>query len=242
MHPSDQTVNEYVDGALGDLERSEVERHLAACEPCRQLVEDLRDLTRRTAALEPMAPPARVWSRIEAQLGSYSLARPQPFSGRPRGAWRAWRWLVAAAVVLLCTIVGLRLSRSGPPGSRHAGGSSAGNRELAATVESELQQAQEHYQKAISGLEQIANAEQGALDSQTAATLRENLAKIDEAISESRAALKAQPDSEPAGQSLLDGFKAKIALLEDTIALINDMRKGDDAGTARIVSGLKRKS
>jgi hypothetical protein len=64
---------------------------------------------------------------------------------------------------------------------------------------------------------------------------------IDQAISESRAALHVQPDSEPAQQSLLDSFKTKIALLQDTVALINEMRKGNEAGATRIVSGLKPK-
>jgi hypothetical protein len=32
-----------------------------------------------------------------------------------------------------------------------------------------------------------------------------------------------------------------MALLQDTVALINEMRKGNDAGAARIVSGLKPK-
>jgi len=76
---------------------------------------------------------------------------------------------------------------------------------------------------------------------QTAATLQKNLAVIDQAIGESRAALRVQPTSEPAQQSLIENFKTKIAFLQDTVALINEMRKGNDTGAARIVSGLKQK-
>ena len=111
----------------------------------------------------------------------------------------------------------------------------------AQSVEAELRQAEDHYEKAIKGLEQIANAEQNVFDPRTAATLQKNLAVIDQAISESRAALRAQPASEPAQQSLLESFKAKMGLLQDTVSLINEMRKGNDAGAARIVSGLKQK-
>jgi len=78
-------------------------------------------------------------------------------------------------------------------------------------------------------------------DPKTAATLQKNLAVIDQAISESRAALRAEPANEPAQESLLESFKAKMGLLQDTVALINEMRKGNDAGAARIVSGLKPK-
>jgi hypothetical protein len=111
----------------------------------------------------------------------------------------------------------------------------------AQSVESELLQAEAHYDKAIKGLQQITDAGQGALDPKTAATLQKNLSVIDQAISESRAAVHSEPNNEPAQASLLDSFKMKISLLQDTVSLINEMRKGNDAGAARIVSGLKDK-
>src|SRR5207253_11463205 len=150
---------------------------------------------------------------------------------------RASRYVVAlaaAAILVLGTVVGLRLAA---PGRRAP--ATAQNLPDAQAIASELALAEQHYQKAISGLEQIANAEKGALDPRTAATLQKNLAVIDQAITESRAALKTQPNSEPAQQSLLESFKTKIAVLQDTVALINEMRKGNDAGAARI---LKEKS
>ena len=53
--------------------------------------------------------------------------------------------------------------------------------------------------------------------------------------------MRAQPASEPAQTSLMENFKAKLALLQDTVALINEMRKGNDAGAARIGSSLRQK-
>ena len=72
------------------------------------------------------------------------------------------------------------------------------------------------------------------------ATLRKNLELIDGAIDESRAALQSQPGSRAAQESLFDAFRRKVALLQDTIALMNEMRKGDEAATARIVGGLSK--
>ena len=149
---------------------------------------------------------------------------------------------------MLATVVGLWLRpgrQNGVPstaGSATAGANGASitaSPETAQTVEAELRAAEEHYTKAITGLEHITKTEQNALDPGTAATLQKNLAVIDQAISESRAALQTQPASEPAQESLVENFKAKIGLLQDTVALINEMRKGNDAGAARI---LKEKS
>ena len=54
----------------------------------------------------------------------------------------------------------------------------------------ELDQAAAHYEKAIAGLEQVANASDSPLDPELMATLKANLGVIDQAINESRTALE----------------------------------------------------
>jgi anti-sigma factor RsiW len=250
MHPHEDVLNELVDGALGPAERADVERHLETCAECRTIVDGLRAVGRAVGSLELREPPARTWSRVErairldveAQGEQTGGLEPHRTPGTFKGSRFIWLGLAAAAVIVIAASLTLRLaqigSQSGPAqqvAPRTAPGSDA------QSVEAELRQASEHYEKAIKGLEQIANAEQGALDPRTAATLQKNLAVIDQAIVESREALHTQPNSEPAQQSLIDNFKTKIALLQDTVALINEMRKGNEAGAARIVSGLKQK-
>jgi anti-sigma factor RsiW len=245
MHPSDLALNDYVDGTLTADDRTGVERHLDGCAECRKTVDELRRIKETSAALQPIAPPERAWGRIRADLAREMPARPtrsaeapvvpQP---APRSAWPSW--LAAAATVLLAVGISwffvARAGRTSPPAATATSVPAD-----AQAVEAELRQAEEHYQKAIAGLEQIANSEKGSLDPTTAATLEKNLTVVDQAIGESRAALRQQPTSEPAQQSLLENFRTKLALLEDTVALINEMRKGNDTGAARIASGLKHK-
>jgi hypothetical protein len=249
MHPNEEVLNEFVDGTLADAGRAEVERHLESCADCRAIVHDLRELAGSARTLEPREPPVRVWTRLERaiRLEGGPPRREDGFrsaAARLSASRYLWPALAAAAVVVLA--VSITLVRFARPAARPGGAPAETAASTAAaadaqSVEAELRQASEHYEKAIRGLEQIARTEQGALDSQTAATLQKNLATIDQAISESRAALRSQPNSEPAQQSLIDNFKTKIALLQDTVALINEMRKGNEAGAARIVSGLKQK-
>jgi negative regulator of sigma E activity len=253
MHPNDDAIHAYVDGSLGAAECAEIDRHVASCASCRQLLEDLREILRATKALELREPPVRVWSRIERAIelerdhGDPGARRLQPSGtasepGPARaGRYRWAKWLAAAAAVVLATVVGLRFMPSGREQVRTDAPATVGAGQAAASVEAELQQAEAHYVNAIRGLEQIASAEQNALDPRTAATLRTSLAVIDQAITESRAAVRSEPTNGPAQQSLLENFKSKIALLQDTVALINEMRKGNEAGAARIVSGLKQK-
>src|SRR5262245_17161590 len=254
MHPSEEALTDYIDGALDAAARAEIERHLETCVACRRLVDDSREIKTVAARLDLRQPPIRSWMRLERAIKLE--ARP---AGGGAAFWDAVRlawgrpqlaWLAAAAAVVVVTDVGLRFLPRGARPSAPAGGTQANARIVsdaasadaaAQSVEAELRQAEDHYEKAIKGLEQIANAEQDVFDPRTAATLQKNLAVIDQAISESRAALRVEPTSEPAQQSLLESFKAKMALLQDTVALINEMRKGNDTGAARIVSGLKQK-
>ena len=63
-------------------------------------------------------------------------------------------------------------------------------------------------------------------------------ALIDDAISKTSAALEREPSNLLAQQSLFEALRSKLALLQEMIALINEMRKGNQEGAARIVSGM----
>jgi len=258
MHPNENALHDYVDGAGSPAERSTIDQHLATCASCRQLVDDLREIARAVTSLELREPPVRAWSRIERAIKlerEHGVASPDGSRDaragggddtRKAGLYTWAPWLAAAAALVLATVVGLRVvpGRQGAtpaPADASATGNTSAAGNAAASVESELRLAESHYENAIKGLEQITKADDQSLDPQTAATLQKNLAVIDEAISESRAAIRSQPANEPAQQSLIENFKTKISLLQDTVALINEMRKGNEAGAARIVSGLKQK-
>jgi len=117
---------------------------------------------------------------------------------------------------------------------------SPSGKDLVKDVDEHLRIADAHYEQAIAGLEQVVQTEQASLDPAVAETLKTNLGVIDKAIRESRAAIQSQPHSELAQTSLFEALRQKVALLEDTIALINVMRKGDQAGAAKIAKGLTK--
>jgi anti-sigma factor RsiW len=246
MHLNDTLLNDYVEETLGRAERSEVEQHLAGCAECAAIVDDLRAIRTTAASLERRDPPARAWTRIERAVKLENEHRAElahaPHSSK--GVRAIATWLAAAAAILVAVAVGVKYRPAAPAPSVASTAAPAGAASAdasAQSVEAELREAEAHYENAIRGLEQITNAEKSALDTQTAATLQKNLAVIDQAISESRAAVKAQPASQPAQDSLIESFKAKLGLLQDTVALINEMRKGNESGAARIGSALTKK-
>jgi anti-sigma factor RsiW len=212
MHPTDLTLNEYAEGGLEAIERADIERHLQRCPVCRDLADDLTAIRRDARSLGPLTPPPDAWDRIRS---AWAAAGPEGRRNHP-----ALGWLAAAAALVLAILVGVLATW------REPGDGPLDTRELAARIAAELREAEGHYQKAIAGLEQIAEAERGALDPQTIATLEASLATIDAAIRDSRAAIDADPDNVQARLSLLDGFRNKMALLQDAVALIGQSKTG----------------
>jgi anti-sigma factor RsiW len=232
-HPDDLTLNDYADGTLSGSQQRVVGVHLSGCSSCSDVVDNLRRVRTAVRQLPPISPPRQVWTRIERSLRA---------SGATRRAAR-WQWLAAAAALIVAVLGGMKLSDLRRPSSPVTAPAVTADAPTAQSIAAELQQAEQHYQNAIAGLERIANSEKGSLDPQIASTLEKNLAVVDQAISESRAALKAQPSSEPAQASLLESFRAKIDLLQDTVALVNEMRRGPvaDVSGRRAGAGLSQK-
>ncbi|MGE0041224.1 MAG: anti-sigma factor [Vicinamibacterales bacterium] len=228
-----------VEGELDPARRRAIERHLEGCEACRALVADLGTIRAAAFTLERHEPPADAWQRLETRLA----AEPPPagrLPGWPAALGRAG-WLAAAAALLLVTAAGLYPLVGRSPGASGAGaGTPPDDAALVASVEADLQAAETHYQKAIDGLEQIAASDSDALDPQVAAVLQKNLQVIDQAIGESRAALRAEPASQYAQDSLFDAMRSKVSLLQQTVELINEMRKGNQAEAGRLIQGLKQ--
>jgi hypothetical protein len=209
--------------------------HVEQCETCRTVLADLRRIQEEAAALPAPALPPGAWTRIERTLQAAGARRLEEPAGAGPGV--SWTWLaVAAALVLAVGTAVWMVAGAGTGGTRLATGSGDPPRAL----EDELRLAAGNYEQAIAGLEDVAVVEDSPLDPMVAATLRENLEVLDQAIDESRTALEQQPDNRVAQESLFEAFRRKVLLLQDTIALMNEMRKGDEAGAARIIEDLNK--
>lgn len=233
-------IGELVDGTLDGAPRHELEGHLATCAACARLAEELLIVRRAARALPPMELPASAWSRVSAAIDGERAAQRRP------GRWqRAMLPLAAAAVLVVALAATLTWRReAAPAGSTPAASqpidhATATSAELLGSVEAEFQQAEKHLESAVAGLEVLARDRQ-ALDPQVAADLQKSLLVVDQAIGESRAALRTQPMSTQAQDSLFEAFRSKIVLLQDTISLINEVRKGNQAEAARIADGMKK--
>jgi anti-sigma factor RsiW len=234
-----------VDGRLDAAQQRDIERHLDACAECRALVIDLRSIRAAAFMLDRREAPEQLWTKLRSTIAEEPLPSRRVFGlslGRRGFSEGAGAWLAAAAVLTLATTAGLwpLLSRATAPAGPPSAAAPAAAAPTMDSITAEFAAAEKHYQKAIDDLQTIANKDTGELDPQVAAVLQKNLTVIDQAITESRAALQAQPSSTNAQEGLFDALRSKVALLQQTVELINEMRKGNQAEAGRRMQTLSQ--
>ncbi|HQX83339.1 MAG TPA: zf-HC2 domain-containing protein [Vicinamibacterales bacterium] len=236
-------LSDYLDRHLDEAGTREMRAHLASCADCRHLADDLVRVRGAAQSLGPITPPAHLWLEIAGRVrqdGGTPIATavtPAP----PVVARRAdtWQWLGLAAALLLTTLAVYSLAT--PESSPAVVADAAGNATevpTVETVEETMRRAEAEYEKAIAQLEQVVKSGDATVSAASVSTLQRSLSTIDSAIAESRAALTSSPDSQPARTSLFEALRNKVTLLQHTVVLMNEMRKGDATGAAQAAAGF----
>jgi anti-sigma factor RsiW len=225
-----ESLSDFVDGLLDPAERAALASHLQSCEACSGLVDDLTRLKDAARSLGPIEPPAHVWQNIQASLPS----------GRRQ---TRTQWMGLAAALVLITAGAYFFARFTAPAPRtdviHSTASNANGPATVETVEQELAQAAQHYENAIAQLEAVVKQDNNALPADTAAKLQVSLTQVDKGIAASRAALMTEPQNDPARDSLFAALRQKVEILQQTVALMGVMQRGDGNMTARGLDGKK---
>lgn len=219
-------LSDYIDDTLSAAEREELDTHLAECKDCRTLVSELRSVRREARALPPVEPPEQVWRAIAERVGTAKVS-----AGRRSSFHTA---LAAAAALVLGVSLWIAIAPR-DPGVVDRQDPEA----LADMVTDELRAAEAHYDNAITGLEQIIAQNEGSLPSNLNQTITESLDLIEQTIDESRNAMATTPESSVARESLLDAFRRKVSLLQNTILLINEVRKGEGANALDLIDEIR---
>jgi hypothetical protein len=103
-HPSEETLNEYLERDLSPAEYVRVATHLQSCSECALVIAEIQEIVRDASALGPLTPPPHVWTQIQAHLRSpqSSVLSPQSRAQSPQSSGdRRWMMFAAAAAALV---------------------------------------------------------------------------------------------------------------------------------------------
>jgi anti-sigma factor RsiW len=177
-----QSIQDLVDGTLGSIRTAELEQHLETCASCQAFAADMQRIRDLAGSLDRLAPPAGVWLQVAGRLRQEGRIQDVPQAPKGRQARYA---ILAIAAGLLIAIGGslfalMPLLRgggdgAGQPAVEQAAGT-PGDAGSVQSIEDHFRIAEQHMQAGIAKLEEAAKADESAMDPQTAAMLKKNLA------------------------------------------------------------------
>jgi hypothetical protein len=208
-----ERLDDYVDGELEASALHELELHLASCPSCREEEEVLRSLLARAAELpRTMAPGRDLWPGVAEAIREEKRSRVLGFERRRV----VFAGFLAAAAAL---VVALGLPRPGPdPGTPPSTGSSVPAL-VAASPGSDLREAEADYERATKALLDTLEEQRDRIAPQTLQGVEQNLAVIDEALREVRAALHQEPGNPELTRMLAATHHKKVEVLQRVVRL-----------------------
>ncbi len=218
--PFTERLSDYLDDEdVSAADRAEIEAHLATCGACRTTLAELREVARRATILPNAQPAGDLWAGVAARIAAtpravalktvrrFSFTLPQ---------------LVAAGFALMVLSGGLVFMAS-YGGQRTDLPPMAAGEPLPPESERDPVRranfADAHYDQAIADLENELETGRNRLDAETIRILETNLRVIDQAIEQSRRALRADPENAYLNNHFAEARNRKLALLRRANAL-----------------------
>lgn len=212
-----ELLSEYIDGALELGEQVNIERHLADCEPCRAVRDDLLQIVHFSQQLPLQSPATPLWPRIQSgveelkprfwswPLGwlarlrtlNFNLSVPQIIAG-------------AAALVIVVSISVILSRRDGGTLESPAAGANVRPSDVTPLSRADMQQ----LEKQISRLSETVEQRKNSWDPELRTAYERNLLYIDQSLVECRHQLKANPADDVSQELMLTAYREKVRLLE----------------------------
>ena len=213
----DERLDDYVDGVLATIDARAVEAHLASCAACREAERRTRQLLAHAAALpRAAAPPRDLWPDIER-----TIARDRRFAGL--FAWGQPMMLAAAAAIVLAVLAAV-LWREAPASGVQTVAIPSASPTLVpvsslAVADPALAEAEREYEAAATTLLAVLQQRRSRLAPEDLARVEDNVAMIDRALVEVRAAIAKDPVNPELNRMLVATHRKKVDVLRRVVRL-----------------------
>jgi len=230
--PFNDRLSDYLDGEdLSPTERAEIEAHLATCATCETTLAELAAVAARARSLPDRPPVSDLWAGVSQRLTPAPAVLPFNRPAHRRFSFTLPQLIAAGLALMLLSGGMVWVARLGDPRTSLPSavaqvapeeGAPAGPATEDAEPASALSRvafADPNYDQAVADLEKMLAANRSRLDPETVRILEANLQTIDQAIEQSRKALRADPANVYLNNHFAASRNRKIALLRRASAL-----------------------
>jgi anti-sigma-K factor RskA len=215
-----ELISDYIDGSLELGEQMQVERHLADCEPCRAVRDDLLQIVHFSRQLPLQTPSSVVWTRIQGEVA----AQHPPSVWSRLARWWDWRrtlhfdlpasQLIAAAAALVIMVgVGVVLSlRTGTtPSQNLAASQQISERDVNLLSNREIRQHEDRINQLLAEVEN----RKSEWNTELRVAFERNMIHIEQSLAECRHELTDHPGDDVSEEMMLSAYREKVRLLEE---------------------------
>lgn len=214
-----EMISDYIDGLLSTGEQTSIEQHLAGCESCRVLRDDMLQLVHFSRHLPLHTPSVTVWTKIQTQVAS---ARPLSIQARI-SSWLARletrnfsfslpqlaAGTIALALFITAGVVFVRRDNNTPAGSpTQTASRPAFNTNLLSFPD--FQQIENR----ISQLEQSVDQRKSSWPDELRISYERNLTYVNQSLVECRQQLTGNPEDRVSEELMINAYREKMRLLE----------------------------
>src|SRR5262245_6247525 len=245
-----ERLSGFHDGELSPADYAQCAAHLAGCEACRELLQELHLVTVAARADADRDPSSDLWPGILARLdggsdqksvvatevGVRNVAVFPPTAERPAATRRQITFSLPQLALAASLLIAVSASVS-YLATQHGQSVSVAQRSvpseapIQAVAEPLMPPSSEvvlanfadaQYDKAVSDLERTLLEQRDKLDPRTVVVIERNLAVIDDAIRQAREALDADPANTFLNSHLADARRRKLELLRRATSIAGD--------------------
>ena len=210
--------SDYIDGALELGEQLQVERHLADCETCRAVRDDLLQIVHFSRQLPLQTPSSAVWARIMSEVGIESppslLQRTRRRFAAVQGRHFAFsipQLVASAAALVIAASISVTLLRSqNLPVDTNVNMASVFSSERSQLSHKDMQQ----YEDRINALTERVEQRKVSWNPELQEAFQRNMIYVDQSLVECRHDLADNPGDEVSRELMLTAYREKVRLLE----------------------------
>jgi hypothetical protein len=221
----EEIISDYVDGALELGEQTKIEQHLANCEPCRAVRDDLLQIVHFSKQLPLHTPASDLWTRIQSEI---EAEQPKTFWSRVKVWWRNFnardfnvtipRLAALAAAFVLMASVGAavwnnintnaaKFAEMNGPGSQLV----PGDKQILAHIPPlEFKDYEQRIQQLIQSVEQKKEVWSPELRD----SFDRNMFYVDQSLKDCRQQLDNNPADETCKELMKNAYSEKVRVLE----------------------------
>ncbi|MBI3649656.1 MAG: zf-HC2 domain-containing protein [Acidobacteria bacterium] len=215
----EEIISDYVDGALEPGAQTKIEHHLANCEACRAVRDDLLQIVHFSKQLPLHIPTSDLWSRIQTEIEAEqpktwwarSKARLQNLYGRDFKFSIPQFAAIAAACIIVAAIGVVVWQKNNSQVPQFANAAPADNQLQTKLANDPSFQ---EFEQTIKQLKESVEQRKDTWGPELRLSFERNMTSIDQSLNDCRQLLSRNPNDETCKELLKNAYSEKVRVLQ----------------------------